>query len=242
MLNSATHISAKNESIIDVLRVIQMCDSNFPVGSFNHSFGLETYLRNDLINNTNDMRKWLKVFLGNVFIYSDGLAIKMLYEYLDAKDIDKIYELDRLITVQSIGKETRDGSKLIANRMIALFLDLYDDIDFLKEYYKKISKKEAYGHPAIVFGIIMHNLNFNCHEAISFHMYSTVSTLIANAVRAIPLGQKDGQLLLKEMCESFGSLCEKIHKLDFDYFGGCSPGIELSQINHEDMEFRLFMS
>lgn len=242
MLNSVIHIDKKNQDILDVLRVIQMCDSNFPVGSFNHSFGMETYLRNDMINNSDAMRKWLKVFLGNVFIYSDGLAIKMLYEYLDTKNIDKIYELDRLITVQSIGKETRNGSKLIASRMIALFLDLYNDMDFLNNYYKKILKKEAYGHPAIVFGSVMHHLNFNAREAICFHMYSTVSTLIANAVRAIPLGQKDGQLLLKEMCESFEGLCEKIESLDSDYFGGSSPGIELSQINHENMEFRLFMS
>ena len=28
-----------------ILNVMQICDSNFPVGSFNHSFGMETYLR-----------------------------------------------------------------------------------------------------------------------------------------------------------------------------------------------------
>ena len=30
--------------------------------------------------------------------------------------------------------------------------------------------------------------------------------------------------------------------LDDDYFGANSPGLELSQIKHEIMEFRLFMS
>ena len=89
------------------------------------------------------------MFLNNVFIYSDGLAIRMLYEYLNKNEWEKILELDRMLTVQTIAKETRNGSKLIDSRMIKLFLDLYDS-DILKEYEEKINGKKAFGHPAIV--------------------------------------------------------------------------------------------
>lgn len=239
MLNSVTHTNI--DHTIDILRIIQICDSNFPVGSFNHSFGMETYLRNNTITDTKSMREWVKVFLNDVFIYNDGLGIKLLYEYLEKNEKDKIYELDRLLTVQSVAKESREGSKLIARRMLKLFLDLYK-CEALKEYEEEIKKKKVFGHPAIVFGIMMHNLNFKCEEALCFHMYSTIGTIIQNAVRAIPLGQKDGQLLLKESYEKFNMLCNKIEKLDESYLGGCTPGIELSQINHENLEFRLFMS
>lgn len=241
MLNLHTHIDEKDRKILDVLRVIQICDSNFPIGSFNHSFGMETYLRDERIKDAKTMKEWLHVFLNNVFIYSDGLGIKMLYEYLESDKKEKIYLLDRLLTVQCIAKETRDGSKLIARRMIKLFLDLYD-CDILKQYEEKILKKEAFGHPAVVFGLMMHNLHFNLREAISFHMYSTICTLIQNGVRAIPLGQKDGQLILKELYEDFDKMLIKIENMDFSYFGASTPGIELSQINHENLEFRLFMS
>ena len=239
MLNS--HITTNNKNIIDILRVLQICDSNFPIGSFNHSYGMETYLRNNEISNGKEFRRWLKVFLNNVFIYSDGLGLKILYNYLENNDDTKIYELDCLFTVQCISKETRNGSKLVAMRMIKMFLDLYD-CKKLEDYEKKIKNKEAFGHPAIVFGIMMYNLGFNLQETISFHMYSTVSTLIQNGVRAIPLGQKDGALILKEAYEMFDSLYKKIESMDEGCFGGSSPGIELSQINHETLEFRLFMS
>ena len=66
--------------------------------------------------------------------------------------------------------------------------------------------------------------------------------MIQNAVRTIPLGQKDGQILLKEFCEDTEILFEKIENADLDYFGLNVPGIELSQINHETLIFRLFMS
>lgn len=231
--------------ILKVLKIIQLCDSNFPVGSFNHSYGMETYLRKDEIKNTETFRNWLKIYLNKQFIYSDGLCIRILYDILKEHgklEITKeIIELDRKITVQSIAKESRDGAKLIAGRMIRMFIDLYD-FEILKEYDKKIKEKEAFGHPAIVFALALYSLGLNVKETICYHIYSTISTLIQNAVRTIPLGQKDGQILLKEFCEDTEILFEKIENTDLDYFGLNVPGIELSQINHETLIFRLFMS
>ena len=94
-----------NNNVADVLKVIQICDSNFPVGSFNHSYGMETYLRLKKIYNTETFREWLKVYLNEQFIFSDGLAIKMLYEYLDNGDIEGIWNLDNRITVQTVAIE-----------------------------------------------------------------------------------------------------------------------------------------
>ncbi|MBU5322340.1 urease accessory protein UreF [Sarcina ventriculi] len=240
MLNLST-----DTKILKVLKIIQLCDSNFPVGSFNHSYGMETYLRKDEIKNTETFRNWLKIYLNKQFIYSDGLCIRILYDILKEHgklEITKeIIELDRKITVQSIAKESRDGAKLIAGRMIRMFIDLYD-FEILKEYDKKIKEKEAFGHPAIVFALALYSLGLNVKETICYHIYSTISTLIQNAVRTIPLGQKDGQILLKEFCEDTEILFEKIENADLDYFGLNVPGIELSQINHETLIFRLFMS
>lgn len=243
MLSLGIHIlmQTENSNILNHLRVIQLCDSNFPVGSFNHSYGMESYLRLKKVYDTSTFREWLDVYLKEQFIYSDALAIRFLYNFLESDDMQSVYELDRLITVQSVAKESRNGGKLVGSRMIKLFMDLYD-FELLKTYNEKLSKKEAFGHPAIVFGMLMYSLGFNLKEGIIYHMYSTVSTLISNAVRTIPLGQKDGQILLKEFSEEFDNLYKKVMNLDYDDFGANSPGLELSQIKHETMEFRLFMS
>ncbi|WP_436512397.1 urease accessory protein UreF [Clostridium thermobutyricum] len=237
MLTSYT--DTKNN--LNILKIMQICDSNFPIGSFNHSYGMETYLRDNRIKDTESFRSWIRAFFRNQFIYSDGFSIKLLYEYLDKKSEKKILELDRSITVQSMAFETRNGNKMVAKRMLNLFLDLYDS-KIIEIYLEKINKKEAFGHPAIVFGMLMYELKVNLIDAIQYYMYSTASTLIQNAVRTIPLGQKDGQILLKESSESFLELSEIIQTLDEDMFGANVPGIELAQIQHETLIFRLFMS
>lgn len=234
-------ISISMDKSLKMLQILQLCDSNFPIGSFNHSYGMETYLRSNVIDDAKSFSKWVDLFLKHQFITSDGLAIRMLYEALENGDMDKVWEIDNLLIAQTVAKETRNAAKLVASRMIKIYLDLYE-IESLKIYAKKIASKEVYGHPAIVFGLLMHELEMSEEEAIKLHMYSTVSTIIQNAVRAIPLGQKDGQLLVKEYSEKFNHYYKLIEELDFDSFGANTPGIELSQINHETLGFRLFMS
>lgn len=233
--------SSTTNKTLEVLRLLQLCDSNFPIGSFNHSYGMETYLRNNQITNAESFGKWVDMYLVHQFITSDGLAIRMLYDALENNNMDAVWELDHLLIAQSVARETRNAAKLVASRMLSIYLDLYD-IESLKEYRRKVYAKEVYGHPAVVFGLLMYEFGMTEEEAIKFHMYSTTSTLIQNAVRAIPLGQKDGQLLVQRFSDKFDELYKEIEKLDYDSFGANTPGIELSQINHETQVFRLFMS
>ncbi|MGL4874266.1 MAG: urease accessory protein UreF [Clostridium sp.] len=226
---------------LKILEVMQICDSNFPIGSFNHSYGMETYLRDDRIKDTKTCREWITTFFRNQFLYSEGYGIKLLYPLLKENDYSKIMELDRKLTVQCMAKETRDGNKLVAGRMAQLFLDLYES-EKLTMYLKDIKSKKVFGHPSIVFGTLMYELGIDYKFAIQYYMYSTASTLIQNAVRTIPLGQKDGQILLQECSKVFSELSELIEGLDEEMFGANVPGIELAQIQHETLIFRLFMS
>ena len=224
-----------------ILNVMQICDSNFPVGSFNHSFGMETYLRAGDIKDTTTLKTWLLSYLKYQFIYNDGFAIRIVYEELKNNNLDEIWKLDKKITVQNTSKESRDGAKLIGQRMIKTYLELYD-IPLLKEYEKRIRKKISFGHPSIAAAILLNYLDISLEDAILYYMYSTISTLIQNGVRAIPLGQKDGLILMQEFFPIFEKLLLKIISLENEDFGLTVPGLEISQINHEELVFRLFMS
>ncbi|MDU7442224.1 MAG: urease accessory UreF family protein, partial [Clostridium sp.] len=72
--------------------------------------------------------------------------------------------------------------------------------------------------------------------------YSVVATLVQNAVRTIPLGQKDGQIILNRSLNKLENIYTIISKLDEIDLGANIPGLEISQINHEILTFRLFMS
>lgn len=224
-----------------VLKILQVCDSTFPVGSFNHSYGMETYLRNSIIIDTPSLKKWLNTFLLNQFVYGEGLAVRLTYEYLEKNDKEAIWDLDTHMTVQNMAKEGRDGGKLVAYRMSELMLDLYY-ISLLKEYKQRMKDEESYGNPAIVFAMVMKEIGVPVGDAVVYYGYSVIATLIQNAVRTIPLGQRDGQILLNKSFYTLEKAYKRVSTLKEEDLGANIPGLEISQINHETLTFRLFMS
>ena len=83
---------------------------------------------------------------------------------------------------------------------------------------------------------------FHKQNTTLYYLYSTISSLVQNAVRAIPLGQTAGQKIIQEFQEVLTKATNKIQALDEEDFGIVSPGLELSQMMHERVNIRIFMS
>ncbi|WP_018759218.1 urease accessory protein UreF [Paenibacillus terrigena] len=224
-----------------LLSLLQLCDSNLPTGAFSHSFGLETYIQNEQVVSKQTFAKWLQVYVREQLVYNDGLALRLSYETLVQDQWETLWNLDRMITVQSMARETREGSTRMGQRMMQLGMELYF-IPALVGYQERVQAKQSSGHPAIVFAIIAHHLAVPKSTAILSYLYSCTASLIQNGVRGIPLGQTDGQRLFQELQSHLLQAVEKIEGLDEDDFGITSPGIEISQMKHERLHIRLFMS
>ena len=91
------------------LSLFQLCDSNFPTGAFSHSFGLESYIQENIVYDQETFSEWLKVYLNEQLVYSDGLATRLVYESLENGDIEKVWKIDRMLMVQNLPREIRDG-------------------------------------------------------------------------------------------------------------------------------------
>ncbi|MBC8743422.1 urease accessory protein UreF [Lactobacillus sp. Marseille-P7033] len=228
---------------LNYLEVFQICDSTFPIGTFNHSFGMENYLRTNVIKKAPEFRIWLENYYRSQFKYGEGLLVKLCYEAINNGDFDKLLDYDNRITKSTLAIETRNGTKLIAHQMILLIQKLYGDkVPHLDAYQQAIDDGKAYGNPAIAFSIFAHYKKMPLMDAFLMYGYSVASTLVLNAVRAVPLGQKEGQVILNDLIKLIGKLYNSVEKLDDSFLGANAPGLEIAQINHETQQSRLFMS
>ena len=141
----------------NILSLFQLCDSNFPTGAFSHSYGLESYIQEDKVHDQATFLKWLHAYVHEQLIYSDGLASRLVYEALEKDDWQKVWKLDRMLMVQNLPRETREGTQRMGERMLNLVESLYD-IPILSAYRERITKKQSFGHSAIVFTIVGHHL------------------------------------------------------------------------------------
>ncbi|RST74372.1 urease accessory protein UreF [Siminovitchia acidinfaciens] len=225
----------------NILSLFQLCDSNFPTGAFSHSFGLESYIQENQVTDQETFYRWLQVYLHEQLIYTDGLACSLVYDALSNEDYERIWELDRLLMVQNLPRETREGTQMIGSRMLKMAESLFG-LPILTKYSEEIKKKNTSGHPSIVFSMVAHGLGVTKSNTLLYYLYSAISSLVQNGVRAIPLGQTAGQTIIHQFMSELTKAVEKILTLTEDDFGIVSPGLELSQMKHERVNIRIFMS
>ena len=225
----------------NLLSLFQICDSALPTGAFSHSFGLESYIQADIVKDQKTFFDWLCVYVHDQLIYTDGLVCRLAYEALEQQDYQEIWKWDRMLMVQNLPRETREGTQMIGDRLLKIAQSLYD-FPVLALYRDRVDKKQAFAHPSIVFTMLAYGLQVSKEDAILYYLYSASSSLIQNAVRAIPLGQTAGIMITHKFHPELQSATMKIMQLTGSDFGIVSPGLELSQMHHERVNIRIFMS
>ena len=217
---------------------------------------MENYLREDTVTDDKGYEEWQEAYLDSQFKYGEGLVIKLVYDAMASDDLAQVWQYDNTLTVSTQARETRQGTKMIAKQMLRLIQRLHA-IPVLDDYQSKIRKGEVFGNPAIVFALYVFNKGLGCSEAIALYVfnkgigcseaialygYSVISTMVQNAVRAIPLGQFAGQEIVLRSFSQLEHITQAIQELDASYLGANTPGLELAQMKHETQVFRLFMS
>jgi urease accessory protein len=225
----------------ELFPLLQLCDSNFPSGAFSHSFGLETYIQEQVITDLKSFTEAITVYIKKQLVFVEGLACRLAFEAAQQNRMADLFELDQLLFAASLAEETRIGNRRIGERMAKLCADLYPS-PVLALYLEKIKGKQAYGHAALVFSIAACHLQVKKETIIGAYLYSAASSLIQNAVRGIPLGQTDGQKLLVKIQPLLKEAIGKIMQLTKEDLGAVSPGLEIAQMRHERLHVRLFMS
>ena len=59
--------------------ILQINDSLFPIGSYSHSYGLETYIQKGIVHDEKTAERYLRMKLRYSFMYTDLLAVKLSY-------------------------------------------------------------------------------------------------------------------------------------------------------------------
>mgnify|MGYP000931298806 CR=1 FL=1 len=239
------------------LPLAQLCDSALPTGAFSHSFGLETYICEGVVDDEASFVSWLRALVSTQLTFSEGLGLRLAFEAVAADDWEAIAHLDALLVAQAVPLQVRRAGVTMGRRMLTiarLALEGTDGGRLLSRYAALIDTRDTVdtgdikgsggcrSHPAIVLAIAGYALEAPAAAVTAAYLQSSVISLTQNAVRAIPLGQDAGQRTIASVRGDVRAAVRRIGDLDGMDLGAAAPGIEISQMRHERQRARMFMS
>ena len=88
-----------NRSLADLGALLHLVDPTLPIGGFNHSNGLETFVQQGVVFDETKPRKNMckPSFLQN-WVYNDGAYLSLAFEAMATNDFDRLSELDHSLS------------------------------------------------------------------------------------------------------------------------------------------------
>ncbi len=226
---------------LSLVSLFQITDSFFPSGAFAYSWGLETYVTEGVVSDTEGFHRFLTSYITGMIGRCDALAVKLVFERAEREDISSIIRLDRLIHSMKLTKEPREGSIQTGRQLLKVMGQLHRPV-LMERFEAALKAGEAQGHHPVVFALVCSCLGAARDDAVLAYLYSAVSAIVSAGVRLIPLGHTDGQRVIEKIKPLLVEVAEEVSGLDEDDMAAFAPGIEIRTMRHEVLYTRLFKS
>ena len=217
------------EAPVDLTLLLQLGDSALPTGAFSHSYGLETYLADGTIQAEEELQHWLLAYLETQLTCTDALVMRWAYEGARSTG-----ELDALLDAAVVPVQVRSASTKMGRQLARIVPELLPSADTPPDGWPR--------HYCLVFALAGRAGGIPLLPLLQTYLSGSITSLVQNAVRAVPLGQLAGQRVLAALRGPVGAAALRALELDEDDFGATAPGLEIAQMRHEHLRARMFMS
>ncbi|MBB5227138.1 urease accessory protein UreF [Treponema ruminis] len=223
---------------IDFFELLQLNDAAFPIGSYTHSWGLETFVQKGIIRDSESAESYFRAELESNFLTNDFLCVRLSYEAAEKSDWQELLEIDEIYNASRNAKEIREGSKKLAARFLKT-VRLWKNLNGGEENEENPCAPK---HFPPVYGSHCALSKISELEALKAFLYSQISARVVTAVKLVPLSQSEGQKILHSLFALFGEILEKVMQLSKEDLCRSSPQSEILSMQHEFLYTRLYMS
>lgn len=218
---------------LHLLQLFQLFDSQFPVGAFAHSGGLETYGQAGA--GPAELRELLAVQIRSGWGRAELAAASLAWRA--AGHSDSAGALSRLAVVVSAHKtipSIHDASVRLGRRTLTLVERLHPRLTSLAGIEPP--------HQAVVIGAIGRALALALHELLVGYAHSLIAASVAGATRCMPVSPMQGQALIVELQPALAAAVSRAIDATEDDLFTCTPGLDIRCHQQGGLTTRLFQS
>lgn len=221
-----------------VLQMIQVCDSLFPIGTFTLSNGLETFVCEEKVKSEQNLITYLESYM-QILPYNELGTMLLAFRHGD--DREYIQELDQYSMALKLAMEVRRGTQKLCRRFLKTFAKIAE-YPLLSQYESWIGEGLCMGNHAVAVGLYAKEIQLEEETAAAIYVYSLLSSIVTNTVKAVPLSQIGGQRILNQCLKQVNRCIRETQKIEMEDLGVGGTEFEIEAMNHEILYSRLYMS
>lgn len=207
----------------DLLTLTQWFSPAFPVGAFAYSHGLEWAIDVGDVTSAEQVSAWVSDVLRHGAGWNDSLFITAGYH----SGTDDLAEIDAMSRAFAASAERLKETRLQG----AAFCDVTGAIWAVE--LKGLTYPVAVGRAARLQGLPLDLTN-------QIYLQAFVSNLAAVAMRLVPLGQTEGQRLIRDLTPLCCTIAEAAANATLDDLASSSFMTDIAAMKHETQYSRIF--
>ena len=216
---------------MSLARLLQLASPTLPVGAYSYSGGLEAAIEAGAVHDAASAERWI----GDVLAFSVArmeapILFRFIYSF-EQKDSNEIEHLNIQFLASRETAELRAETVQMGYSMNRLLKDL----GVGEVPVEEPSFPAAFAHAAVHWKI-------EPEAALQAYLWAWLENQVMAAVKAIPLGQTDGQRILLSLGNLLPDFAKKAVAMKDQDLGNFAPGLALLSARHETQYSRLFRS
>ncbi|SEV93448.1 urease accessory protein [Aliiroseovarius sediminilitoris] len=210
--------------IDQLLTLTQWLSPAFPVGTFAYSHGLEAAVDQGWIRDAAGLEGWLKDVAEYGGGSSDALFLNAAY---NAENHEALYHIDATARAFAPSKERLLETEAQGRAFCDVTAALWGDMPMLLTY-------------PVALGFAAAREELPAAQTTQLYMQALLSNLIAAGQRLLPVGQTEGQAILKRLTP----LCVRVAKAhahgDLNHLSSTAFLTDVASMKHETQYSRIF--
>jgi len=218
---------------MSLARLLQLASPTLPVGAYSYSQGIEAAIEAGIVRDATSAWRWIEDVLELSVARMEAPVFLRLCAAWRARDAAGAARWNGVFLASRESAELRAETVQMGYSLARLLAELGEG-DGLPQW-------DEVSFPA-AFAYAVARWNIDPERALTAYLWAWAENQVMAAVKAVPLGQTDGQKALLALGERIADAAGRAAGLDDEALGNFAPGLAMLSARHETQYSRLFRS